>query len=109
MPHSLRLYKREKLCSRTDVNNLFAVGRSAIAYPLRVVYAVKTVSEGEDTSRGSDATGYSGSLPRDVVWLKMLIFRNEGWAKVPLTLNRSWRYPAKIPRLNSTESKRHPS
>lgn len=49
MPHSLRLYKREKLCSRTDVNNLFAVGRSAIAYPLRVVYAVKTVAEGDDT------------------------------------------------------------
>lgn len=36
----LRLYKSEKLCSRTAVNLLFEQGRSRIAYPLRVVYRV---------------------------------------------------------------------
>ncbi len=47
MPHSLRLYKREKLCSRTDINNLFARGRSVIAYPVRCVYVVKSEAEGD--------------------------------------------------------------
>ena len=36
-----RLYKREKLCSRTAINMLFAGGRSIVAYPLRAVVAVK--------------------------------------------------------------------
>ena len=36
-----RLYKREKLCSRTAINMLFAGGRSVVAYPLRAVVAVK--------------------------------------------------------------------
>lgn len=34
----LRLYKSEKLCSRTTVGQLFDQGKSAIAFPLRVVY-----------------------------------------------------------------------
>ena len=34
----LRLYKTEKLCSRTAVNQLFDQGQSAIAFPLRMVY-----------------------------------------------------------------------
>ncbi len=36
-----RLYKCEKLCSRTAINGLFASGRSVVAYPLRAVVAVK--------------------------------------------------------------------
>ncbi|MBR1543976.1 MAG: ribonuclease P protein component [Muribaculaceae bacterium] len=47
MPHSLRLYKREKLCSRTDINSLFARGHSVIAYPVRCVYVVKSEAEGD--------------------------------------------------------------
>ena len=35
-----RLYKREKLCSHTAVNLLFAQGKSAICYPLRAVFRV---------------------------------------------------------------------
>lgn len=34
----LRLYKTEKLCSRTAVNRLFEQGHTAIAFPLRMVY-----------------------------------------------------------------------
>ena len=40
-PHvmqGLRLYKAEKLCSRTAIEQLFAQGRGIIAYPLRAVY-----------------------------------------------------------------------
>lgn len=35
-----RLYKIEKLCSRSAVNRLFQTGRSAIQYPLRIVVNV---------------------------------------------------------------------
>lgn len=34
----LRLYKYEKLCSRTSINRLFREGDSTVAFPLRVVY-----------------------------------------------------------------------
>ena len=34
----LRLYKTEKLCSRTAVSLLFEQGHSSIAFPLRAVY-----------------------------------------------------------------------
>ena len=34
----LRLYKSEKLCSRSAVERLFNEGESIIAYPLRAVY-----------------------------------------------------------------------
>ena len=34
----LRLYKAEKLCSRTAIEQVFAQGRGTIAYPLRAVY-----------------------------------------------------------------------
>lgn len=37
----LRLYKAEKLCSRTAVETLFAQGKGRIAYPLRAVYRVR--------------------------------------------------------------------
>lgn len=37
---SFRLYKREKLCSRTAVNFLFSDGKSEFSYPLRVVYRI---------------------------------------------------------------------
>ena len=40
----LRLYKSEKLCSRTAVETLFAQGKSAKAYPLRAVYVLKAAS-----------------------------------------------------------------
>lgn len=40
----LRLYKSEKLCSRTAVETLFAQGKSVKAYPLRAVYVVKPAS-----------------------------------------------------------------
>lgn len=36
--HHLKLHKSEKLCSRTAINELFARGDSAIAYPLRAVF-----------------------------------------------------------------------
>ena len=32
-----RLYKCEKLCSRTAINGLFANGHNVVAYPLRAV------------------------------------------------------------------------
>ncbi|MFI3239130.1 MAG: ribonuclease P protein component [Bacteroidales bacterium] len=35
-----RLYKIEKLCSRSAVNRLFQTGKSAIQYPLRIVLNV---------------------------------------------------------------------
>lgn len=41
-----RLYKYEKLCSRTAINNIFQGGKSAICYPLRAAF---TIVEREDT------------------------------------------------------------
>lgn len=35
-----RLYKYEKLCSRTQVNNIFQSGKSAICYPLRAAFSI---------------------------------------------------------------------
>ncbi len=35
-----RLYKYEKLCSRTMVNNIFQSGKSAICYPLRAAFSI---------------------------------------------------------------------
>ena len=37
-----RLYKFEKLCSRTAINALFGNGRSMVAYPLRAVVALRS-------------------------------------------------------------------
>lgn len=34
----LRLYKAEKLCSRTAIDRLFSEGKSLMAYPFRVVF-----------------------------------------------------------------------
>ena len=44
-----RLYKCEKLCSRTAINGLFADGRNMVAYPLRAVVAIKTCDDGAAT------------------------------------------------------------
>lgn len=38
MPHELIFRKRERLCSRTAINVLFAQGKTMIAYPLRSVH-----------------------------------------------------------------------
>lgn len=40
-----RLYKSEKLCSRTAIDRLFHEGNSYIAYPLRAVYAPHPASD----------------------------------------------------------------
>ncbi|MDO4511436.1 MAG: ribonuclease P protein component [Bacteroidales bacterium] len=37
---NFRLYKREKLCSHTAINLMFAHGKCVISYPLRAVYRV---------------------------------------------------------------------
>lgn len=37
--HHYRLYKSEKLCSKTAIDRLFSSGRSVMCYPLRVVWA----------------------------------------------------------------------
>ncbi len=41
-----RLYKRDRLCSRTAINALFASGRSLMGFPLRVVVRVTGDHEG---------------------------------------------------------------
>lgn len=35
-----RLYKYEKLCSRTAINNIFGCGKSVICYPLRAAFCI---------------------------------------------------------------------
>lgn len=42
-----RLYKSEKLCSRTAIDRLFAGGTSVKAYPLRAVFALSGHGESE--------------------------------------------------------------
>ena len=37
---NFKLYKREKLCSHTAINQMFSSGKSVIAYPLRAVYRI---------------------------------------------------------------------
>lgn len=37
--------KQEKLCSKTEIDNLFASGESFIAYPLRVVYTLEDIAD----------------------------------------------------------------
>ncbi len=49
-----RLYKREKLCSRTAIDMLFAGGRSVVAYPLRAVVAVKRCGDDTGSEPGQD-------------------------------------------------------
>lgn len=40
-----RLYKYEKLCSRTAINNIFQSGKSVICYPLRAAYSINEKEE----------------------------------------------------------------
>ena len=40
-----RLYKYEKLCSRTAINNIFQGGKSAICYPLRAAFTFSEATE----------------------------------------------------------------
>lgn len=40
-----RLYKYEKLCSRTAINNIFQGGKSAICYPLRAAFTINKAEE----------------------------------------------------------------
>ncbi len=40
-----RLYKYEKLCSRTAINNIFQCGKSAICYPLRAAFSITEKEE----------------------------------------------------------------
>lgn len=40
-----RLYKYEKLCSRTAINNIFQGGKSAICYPLRAAFSITCAEE----------------------------------------------------------------
>lgn len=47
MMKGLRLYKWEKLCSRTDIERLFAEGRPVKAFPLRAVVRLRPIEEGE--------------------------------------------------------------
>lgn len=42
-----RLYKSEKLCSKIEIEKLYAHGTSIIAYPLRVVYLVVPNTDGK--------------------------------------------------------------
>lgn len=64
----LRLYKREKLCSTTAIDNLFAAGRgfkpasgepvfNAMAYPWRAVWT-------ENTHRSADNPQFLVSVPK---------------------------------------------
>ena len=41
----MRLYKSEKLCSKTEIDNLYAHGTSIIAYPLRAVVLIVPARE----------------------------------------------------------------
>lgn len=45
----LRLYKFEKLCSRTAINSVFSDGKSEISYPLRAVFRIAEVNPDGDT------------------------------------------------------------
>lgn len=38
---NLRLYKYEKLCSRTAIDSVFAHGKSVAQFPLRAVYSIE--------------------------------------------------------------------
>ena len=40
-----KLYKSEKLCSKIEIENLYAKGTSLIAYPLRAVYLAVPVGD----------------------------------------------------------------
>lgn len=42
----MRLYKSEKLCSKTEIDDLYAHGTSIIAYPLRAVWLAVPSGEG---------------------------------------------------------------
>lgn len=49
--HNLKLHKQERLCSRTAIDGIFAGGQSAIAYPLRAVWAASAAPEGQQLPR----------------------------------------------------------
>lgn len=43
---NFKLYKSERLCSKNEIEQLYAQGKSLIAYPLRAVYLAVPASEG---------------------------------------------------------------
>ena len=42
---NFKLYKSEKLCSKNEIDQLYAHGKSLIAYPLRAVYLAVPASD----------------------------------------------------------------
>lgn len=46
-----RLYKFEKLCSRSAVNAVFSDGKSEISYPLRAVFRITDAAEADTPSQ----------------------------------------------------------
>ena len=83
-----RLYKYEKLCSKTAIDLLFKDGKAAIAYPLRVVYRFVEPGENPPTCR------FMITVPKkkmrhavDRVWLRRRI-------REAYRLNRNAIYPA---------------
>lgn len=48
---NFKLYKREKLCSKTAIDQVFALGDNATAYPLRAVYRFVPSTDGKGESR----------------------------------------------------------
>lgn len=49
MAKGLRLYKYEKLCSRTSIGSVFEGGTSVAAYPLRAVFCLTDAKPEGDT------------------------------------------------------------
>ena len=60
---NLRLYKSEKLCSKIEIERLYAQGTSVIAYPLRAVWMVVDQRSG-NVERWDSPARFLISIPK---------------------------------------------
>ena len=84
---SFRLYKHEKLCSRTAINTLFAKGDSVIAYPLRAVFRTA------DDSKRAKAAQFMISIPKKKIHTAVGRVLMRRRVRESYRLNRDLLYP----------------
>lgn len=85
--HQLKLHKSEKLCSRTAINELFARGDSAIAYPLRAVFRT-------NDSERPKAAQFMISIPKKKIHTAVGRVLMRRRVRESYRLNRDLLYPA---------------
>lgn len=90
---NLRLYKSEKLCSKIEIEKLYAQGTSVIAYPLRAVWMVVEQGSG-NVDRWDSPARFLISIPKKRIRhaVDRVLLRRR--TRESYRLNRQLLYPA---------------